>query len=128
MRQLNWWSLIQLFSTVWLTDIGAYFTGKALKGPKLLEEISPNKTWSGFIGGTCAGVLGGMMFHTPWQYALLLSWFAQIGDFLESFAKRCAGKKDSNIPGWQIPGHGGILDRIDGLLLTAPVFYAINNV
>jgi phosphatidate cytidylyltransferase len=113
---------------VWLTDIGAYFTGKALKGPKLLEEISPNKTWSGFIGGTCAGVLGGMMFHTPWQYALLLSWFAQIGDFLESFAKRCAGKKDSNIPGWQIPGHGGILDRIDGLLLTAPVFYAINNV
>lgn len=125
LRQTDWWALFQLFSVVWLTDIGAYFTGRALKGPKLLQDVSPNKTWSGFIGGTVSGVVTGLLFQTPWQYALLLSWLAQIGDFLESYAKRCAGKKDSNLPGWAIPGHGGILDRIDGLLLSTPVYYAI---
>jgi phosphatidate cytidylyltransferase len=121
----DWFALFQLFGIVWLTDIGAYFAGKSFKGPKLLVEISPNKTWSGFMGGTTCGVLCGMIFSTPWEYALLISWLAQVGDFLESYAKRCAGKKDSNLPGWKIPGHGGILDRIDGLLLTTPVYYAI---
>lgn len=109
------------------TDIGAYFTGRSLGGPKLAPRISPNKTWSGSIGGVVAavgfgllvtwGIHGGFAGLPPIMelvaLLVLLSVCAQVGDLIESWLKRRAGQKDS---GWIIPGHGGLLDRFDGFL------------
>lgn len=117
------WMLI----VVWATDIAAYFTGRALGGPKLAPTISPNKTWSGLGGGVLAAGLAGCIF--TWIIApahllpitllsAVLAVVAQGGDLLESGLKRHFGIKDS---GTLIPGHGGILDRIDGLITAAPV-------
>ncbi|AZL15080.1 phosphatidate cytidylyltransferase [Rickettsiales endosymbiont of Stachyamoeba lipophora] len=114
-----------LFITVWMSDIGGYIFGKTLKGPKLAPKISPNKTWSGFFGGILLALLGGLCFGLFYNLNLtnlaiitsLLSVYSQISDLLESKIKRHFGVKDS---GKIIPGHGGILDRIDGLILTAP--------
>ena len=104
----------------WATDIFAYFVGRALGGPKLAPRISPNKTWSGLIGGMAgAAVLGWLV---AWRFELepLFAWsgalmglVAQAGDLYESWVKRRAGVKDS---GSLLPGHGGVLDRLDGLL------------
>jgi phosphatidate cytidylyltransferase len=115
-----------LVATVWGTDIGAYAVGRMLGGPKMAPKISPGKTWSGSVGGFCAGGLmaawlaGG--FHAIDWAALpagcLLSVFAQAGDLLESAIKRKLGVKDS---GRTIPGHGGLFDRLDGFLMAAPV-------
>lgn len=111
-----------LFAVVWATDIMAYFTGRALGGPKLAPAISPGKTWSGAIGGTTAAILAGLVvayyFTSPLGWAafaglsLLLSVVSQIGDLFESWIKRRFGVKDS---GNLIPGHGGVMDRVDGL-------------
>jgi phosphatidate cytidylyltransferase len=113
--------LIGLFLIVWMTDTGALIAGNLLKGPKLAPVLSPNKTWSGTFGGILAaaaaeaifiGVLGG----SAWRAALYgagLSVVAQAGDLFESFVKRRFHKKDS---GTIIPGHGGVLDRIDSML------------
>jgi phosphatidate cytidylyltransferase len=106
---------------VWATDIGAYFLGKLAGGVKLAPRISPGKTWSGLIGGVCwaavASAAMGLVFQQGTTFMLAavgvaLAIVAQIGDLLESAAKRDAGVKDS---GHLIPGHGGLLDRIDGL-------------
>jgi phosphatidate cytidylyltransferase len=106
---------------VWATDIGAYFLGKLAGGAKLAPRISPGKTWSGLIGGMCwsavASAAVGLVFQQGTTFALaligiVLAIVAQIGDLLESAAKRDAGVKDS---GHLIPGHGGLLDRVDGL-------------
>lgn len=118
------------FLAVWSVDIGGYFVGSTLKGPKLAPKISPNKTWSGLIGGVLLAVLvtGGLVYYfTGTQlllYVCLLSAavavVAQIGDLIESAIKRHLGLKDSSN---LIPGHGGMFDRVDGLIFSAPMLY-----
>lgn len=114
--------LVLLIPAVIGTDIGAYFTGRLLGGPKLAPRISPNKTWSGAIGGVVAAVVMGTVgllvitgdpafVYIP--VLAVLSVCSQIGDLTESWLKRRAGIKDS---GHLIPGHGGFLDRFDGFL------------
>lgn len=112
-------------SLVWACDIGAYFTGRTIGGPKLSPVISPNKTWSGLIGGVLLASVVGALLHVqyglPWRLTLTtpaLAVLAQAGDLFESALKRRAGVKDS---GNILPGHGGILDRLDGLVPVAPV-------
>ena len=115
-------TVIWLMACVWATDIGGFFVGRAVGGAKLAPSISPGKTWSGLIGGMCwsavASALCGLIFgHGDiWMLAFIgaaLAVIAQAGDLLESHAKRRAGVKDS---GKLIPGHGGLLDRVDGLI------------
>ena len=117
--------------TVWASDTGAYVAGRALGGPKLAPRISPSKTWSGAAGGLLAaclvgalfGVVGAVLHPLPSGtagaalIAGLLGLAAQAGDLAESAAKRRFGVKDS---GRLIPGHGGLLDRLDGLMAAAP--------
>jgi phosphatidate cytidylyltransferase len=121
--------LIWVFLVVWSTDIGAYFAGRAIGGPKLAPSISPNKTIAGLIGGViCAGLIAG-----AWVYyvrlparllwlAVLFGAAAQLGDLFESGLKRRAGVKDS---GTWLPGHGGLLDRLDGLVPVAVLTAAL---
>ncbi|ASY62799.1 Phosphatidate cytidylyltransferase [Sinorhizobium sojae CCBAU 05684] len=117
-------AMLFVFAVVWGTDIFAYFVGRAVGGPKLAPAISPGKTWSGAIGGTICGVLSGLgvfMAHFSLQdlripaIALVLSIASQIGDLFESFIKRRFGVKDSSR---LIPGHGGVMDRVDGLIFA----------
>jgi len=117
--------ILFLFVVTWLTDTGAYLTGRALGGPKLAPRISPSKTISGAIGGLLAGVgagilvwylTGGTIDGQVAIAAVVGSIACQVGDLLESGAKRHFGVKDS---GRLIPGHGGVLDRADGLLAAA---------
>jgi len=116
-------------ASVWATDIGAYFAGRAIGGPKLAPTISPNKTWAGLIGGmVAAGIVGALIAklgHLPTRtlwLAPLLAIAAQIGDLVESGMKRHVGVKDS---GKILPGHGGLLDRIDGMLPVAILVAAL---
>lgn len=142
-RELVLW----LFFVVWATDIGGYIIGCTFKGPKIAPSISAKKTWSGFIGGIVFAAivayvfvlflksydyLVGMNFNrVTWllvSSAIGLSIFSQVGDFFESFIKRRLGLKDSsNI----IPGHGGLFDRVDGLLfastMLAVVLFFVNQ-
>lgn len=117
---LTFWAM----ALVWACDSAAYFAGRAIGGPKLAPSISPNKTWSGFLGGVAGATL--FAFVLVWLFGLpvALAWatpvlavLAQLGDLFESHLKRCAGVKDS---GSLLPGHGGVLDRLDGLVSTAP--------
>ena len=110
---------------VWATDIGAYFSGRAIGGPKLWPAVSPNKTWAGLIGGVVAASLLAAAMHVwaglPLRLTLatpVLAVLAQGGDLYESYLKRRAGVKDS---GTLLPGHGGVMDRLDGLVPVAPV-------
>lgn len=130
---LGFIAMLFVFVVVWATDILAYFVGRAVGGPKLAPRISPGKTWSGAIGGTVAGVAGGLLVAmTHFQdiglwvglVALALSVASQIGDLFESFIKRRFGVKDSSK---LIPGHGGVMDRVDGLVFAcfAAFFLAI---
>jgi phosphatidate cytidylyltransferase len=132
---LGFIAMLFVFVVVWATDILAYFVGRAIGGPKLAPRISPGKTWSGAIGGTVAGVVGGLlvaMAHFQdvgiWVglVALTLSIASQIGDLFESFIKRRFGVKDSSR---LIPGHGGVMDRVDGLVFAcfAAFFLAIGS-
>ncbi len=118
---LAFWTM----ATVWATDVGAYFAGRGIGGPKIAPSISPSKTWAGLAGGMVAALGFALFMHTQFAlpYVLVLASaplaiIAQMGDFLESWMKRQAGVKDS---GTLIPGHGGILDRVDGLVPVAPV-------
>ncbi|MFB9951988.1 phosphatidate cytidylyltransferase [Rhizobium puerariae] len=113
-----------IFAVVWATDIFAYFVGRALQGPKLAPRISPGKTWSGAIGGTVSGVVASSALTLAvfsrlsfWTVAIafLLSVTSQVGDLFESFIKRRFGVKDSS---HLIPGHGGVMDRVDGLVFA----------
>jgi phosphatidate cytidylyltransferase len=121
--------LLMLFALVWINDAGAYFAGKSLGKRKFAPVISPNKTWEGAIGGFLATVILGMFiggyssiftFRQGLFLGVLLGVIAPIGDLLESAIKRGAGVKDS---GTLLPGHGGVLDRIDSVIFCAPVFY-----
>ncbi|PSH63190.1 phosphatidate cytidylyltransferase [Phyllobacterium sophorae] len=127
-------AILFLFAVVWATDIFAYFNGRALGGPKLAPRFSPNKTWSGAIGGAAAGVAAGVAcaaFITPAGgvpiplVALLLSVIAQVGDLGESWVKRKFHVKDSS---QLIPGHGGVMDRVDGLVAAAALLYVIGAI
>jgi phosphatidate cytidylyltransferase len=104
------------------TDVGAYFVGRNVAGPKLWPSISPNKTWSGLAGGMIASAIVLLLLSMPISsgrttyligFGFLVAIVAQAGDLLESRMKRMAGVKDS---GRLLPGHGGLLDRLDGLL------------
>lgn len=119
--------VLWLFVTIWVSDTAAYFSGKILGGPKLLPRISPKKTWAGLIGSLLASLAWGMVFssyvHNFYSKQLVLltlstAALSQVGDFFESFIKRKCGVKDSSK---LIPGHGGILDRMDGFTFAAPV-------
>jgi phosphatidate cytidylyltransferase len=119
--------LFWMFAIIWATDIFAFFAGRSLGGPKIAPDISPNKTWSGLAGGVIASMLigllssfmfanGGILFFVT--MSMFLSLLEQGSDLLESKFKRMFGVKDS---GSLIPGHGGVLDRLDGMMLVAPV-------
>lgn len=118
-------AVLFLCAIVWATDICAYFTGRLIGGAKLWPAVSPNKTWSGSIGGTVAGVAAGLIVAAiaglPHLLPLALLGFvlsvaAQAGDLAESAIKRHFGVKDA---GRLIPGHGGLLDRLDGFTAAA---------
>jgi phosphatidate cytidylyltransferase len=118
---LAFWAL----ALVWATDIGAYFAGRSIGGPKLAPRVSPSKTWSGLAGGVLAALITGFLLHRfaglPMPLAAasgLLAVAAQLGDLLESWMKRRAGVKDS---GNLLPGHGGVMDRLDGVATAAPL-------
>jgi phosphatidate cytidylyltransferase len=123
---LSWvWETLVLwvFFVTWATDIMAYFAGRTIGGPKLAPRISPNKTWAGLFGGMMGAGLFGWATATWFEMEPLFFWLgfplgviAQAGDLYESWEKRRAGVKDS---GRLLPGHGGVLDRLDGLLAAA---------
>src|SRR5690606_21924949 len=119
--------LVFLLALVWAADIGAYFAGRAFGRHKLAPQVSPGKTWEGLAGGLAlallAGWAGAWWFGQPLPRLLALVTVAilasVVGDLTESFFKRRAGVKDS---GGLLPGHGGVLDRLDSLLAAAPLF------
>lgn len=118
-----------LCASVWMTDTGAYFVGKFVRGARLAPDISPAKTWSGFFGGLVVAVVTAFACITLFQpakpyvvimAALGLSLASQCGDLFESWIKRQAGVKNSSD---LIPGHGGLLDRVDGLIMATLMFW-----
>ena len=121
----GFYAIIYLFITVWTVDIFAYISGRSFGGPKFAPRISPKKTWSGFIGGVSAGAIAGALFgayigNTSLLVigfvSLVIGVVSQIGDLFESAFKRHFNIKDaSNL----IPGHGGLFDRVDGLMFGA---------
>ncbi len=115
-----------LFACVWAADTAAFFAGRTIGGPRLAPQCSPNKTWAGFVGGVLGAGLVGLVMAVVFELPFLvgaavlgavLGVVAQLGDLFESWIKRRAGAKDS---GTLIPGHGGVLDRLDGLLFATP--------
>lgn len=135
MLQLQRVELFYLFVVVWVTDIGAYISGRMIGGAKLWPAVSPNKTWAGLVGGMLLAGVGGYLyavlipFHA-WQeaaiagllFAVIFGGVSQMGDLFESWVKRWCRVKDSGV---LIPGHGGILDRIDGLIFAAILMAAL---
>ena len=118
-----------VFGMVWATDIGAYFAGRAFGGARLAPKISPSKTWSGLIGGMVAALIASAtigdragIIGVPLWIGLFMGLLAQLGDLAQSWMKRRAGVKDS---GKLIPGHGGLFDRVDGLLPVALLLGAL---
>jgi len=129
--ELGFAALAFVFATVWATDIFAYLIGRRLGGPLLAARISPKKTWAGAMGGLAGGVVaGGLVAYASagsqpvaaGVLALILSIAAQGGDLLESAVKRRFGAKDTST---LIPGHGGVMDRVDGLLVAALIAVVI---
>jgi phosphatidate cytidylyltransferase len=118
-------NLLFLLLLIWASDIGAYLVGRLIGGPRLAPQISPGKTWSGVVGGIAAALAvgWGAAWTTGGVYprvaavATVLCVIGQLGDLAESCAKRRFGVKDS---GTLIPGHGGLLDRLDALIAVAP--------
>jgi phosphatidate cytidylyltransferase len=115
-------AIIFLFAIVWGTDTVAYFLGRAIGGAKLMPQVSPKKTWSGALAGTAAAIVAGLIVTRTAgltgtfaiaAIAATMSVLAQAGDLFESFLKRRFGAKDS---GHLIPGHGGLMDRLDGFV------------
>ncbi len=143
LREFEDWGfflLLYVFFAVWACDIGAYTFGRLIGGPKMAPSVSPNKTWAGLVGG-CLSAIAAVMLYDAWlstrlgepvierfsyffqaTLGMLLAVVGQLGDLMESYLKRQVGLKDS---GSLIPGHGGLLDRIDALLLTLPVYAVV---
>lgn len=126
LRDVSWPAIIVLIVVVIATDVGAYFAGRTIGGPKIAPSVSPSKTWAGLFGGMAsAAILGLASLHMLSDFStedpsfgdvlsfVVLAVVAQAGDFFESWMKRKAGVKDSSN---LIPGHGGLFDRFDGLL------------
>jgi phosphatidate cytidylyltransferase len=126
--QHGFWAVLLLFGVVWSADIGGYFGGRAFGGPKLAPSVSPKKTWSGAIVGTLLAVVAAIaIVHWPQGslplrsllpvacLALLLAAVSQAGDLFESALKRRFGAKDAS---GLIPGHGGVMDRLDGFIFA----------
>jgi len=125
------WVFLALFTT-WASDTAAFFIGRKLGGHKLAPNISPGKTWEGTMGGIVGAIIMSILFFTPtpfrlpliyWQViglSVLVSIFGQVGDLVESLLKRNMGVKDS---GTLLPGHGGILDRMDSIIFAGIVVY-----
>jgi phosphatidate cytidylyltransferase len=122
-----------VFIMVWAMDVGGFFAGKSIGGPKMAPKISPNKTWSGLTGGVLLAIVAHLvifyilslfsfehefLFQPTWLIAGAVAVVAQVGDLIESQCKRHFAIKDTS---GLIPGHGGLLDRVDGLLLAGPV-------
>ena len=125
-------TVLALFIVVWAADTGAFLVGSYFGGRKLAPRISPNKTWSGLFGGIFFATLAGLLIaviikrNNIGSIAIMsasIGVISQLGDLLESQVKRFYGKKDS---GTVIPGHGGLLDRVDGLLPAATVMWLIS--
>ena len=122
-ENLGMTAALWVFGMVWATDIGAYFAGRAFGGARLAPTISPSKTWSGLFGGMIAALVASAtigdragIIGVPLWIGLFMGLVAQLGDLGQSWMKRRAGVKDS---GKLIPGHGGVFDRVDGLLPVA---------
>lgn len=127
----GWAAVLFILLVVWATDIGAYFAGRQFGGPKLWPRVSPKKTWSGAIGGLVAGIIAGVVtaaltgvggIAVAAILAAALSLATQAGDLLESAVKRRFGVKDAS---QVIPGHGGVLDRVDGLFGASALAWLI---
>ncbi|MDE7125043.1 MAG: phosphatidate cytidylyltransferase [Muribaculaceae bacterium] len=128
------WILLGMFIFIWLNDTGAFVIGSMIGSKKLFERLSPKKSWEGFFGGLVFSVLGAIVYFycvkscLPYNvsvvkmgiYGAIVSIFATWGDLFESMLKRAAGVKDS---GNILPGHGGVLDRIDSFLFVSPVTF-----
>jgi len=122
----GFWLVLAIFIAVWTTDTGALIAGNLIGGPKLAPRLSPNKTWAGALGGAACAAIGTAILFAfigadIWRGAsvgVLVSLVGQAGDLFESWVKRRVGRKNS---GSLIPGHGGVLDRIDSILFVAPV-------
>ena len=128
------WNVLYLFFFIWASDTGAYFSGRAFGKRKLFERISPNKTIEGFLGGLIASALVGIAAHHFLGGISLISWMcigafvsitSTLGDLFESMLKRQSDIKDS---GNILPGHGGILDRFDSTLISAPIYWVLLHV
>ncbi len=126
--------ILALFIITWFGDSAAYFVGTFFGKHKLAPRVSPKKSWEGVAGNLGGNLLGAFLMVATvcreWTVVdavalgLLLGVVGQLGDLVESTWKRSAGVKDSNVQGVSIPGHGGMLDRVDSLVFAAPVFYA----
>lgn len=129
-RELGLMMLITIFFCTWSCDVAAYLTGRRFGRTPLCDQVSPNKTWEGFIGGVAASLLCScllaLLFYFPPLSLLLIGLLCgiagQIGDLGESVLKREAGVKDS---GWIIPGHGGLLDRFDSILVNSTLTFLV---
>ena len=129
LRDLSLAALLFPIAVIVATDIGAFFAGKTIGGPKVCAAISPNKTWAGLLGGMGAAALVAIALQSqvPWPngalsavlVSIIITLLAQGGDFFESWLKRKAGVKDS---GNVLPGHGGVLDRLDGYIFVLPSY------
>jgi phosphatidate cytidylyltransferase len=125
--------ILSLYIIVWFGDTAAFFVGNFCGKRKLAPKVSPKKTWEGALGNTAGNILGAFLMKatvcpswSPLDAVLLgfsMGLVGQLGDLAESMWKRSAGVKDSNV-GVSIPGHGGVLDRVDSLVFAAPVLYA----
>lgn len=123
---------LSLFFMIWACDTGAYFSGKIIGGKKLCPSVSPGKTWAGLVGGVLAGGLVGYACHVVFGIydsilmavilGVVVSLAGQGGDLIISKYKRYVGVKDT---GTIIPGHGGVLDRLDSILLAAPIYFLV---
>lgn len=128
--EMGFWMVMFVLSIVWTTDIGAYLIGRKFGKNKLAPLISPNKSIEGSVGGILSAVLVGLLyiqFYNPLQFSagilifltILMSMVGQLGDLTESAFKRYFGVKDS---GKILPGHGGVLDRLDSMMFVMPLF------
>jgi phosphatidate cytidylyltransferase len=126
-------AMYYLFAVVWVTDILGYFVGRAVGGPRLALRISPKKTWAGAVGGAVGAIVAGVVFAALTGYSIIgsgltaftLSLVSQAGDLIESGFKRRFGVKDAS---HVIPGHGGLMDRLDGFIAAAAVAMLIGIV
>jgi phosphatidate cytidylyltransferase len=128
-EEWNPYLLLAVFIIIWVNDTFAYLVGSTLGKHRLFERISPKKSWEGFVGGAVAALGAGYVLSlfiidlAWWQwliFSLLVVVFGTFGDLMESFIKRSVKVKDS---GRLIPGHGGLLDRFDSMLLVVPIIY-----